>query len=233
MCIRDRGRVKAAETLKERGNEHFKKQEYDQARLRYELGIRFIEKDNNGELNDLRLGYYLNLAMTYIKIGENELAVDFASRAIELNPMSLKAWYRRAMARENLGQLKLAIEDCAKAKEIDINDYTVTTTLKRLEKKYKNASDEEKTVYKKMFGGSSQDMTRLQFRLFDLFMFWSNNSCRMESYPDKPRPFEMMILNRRIRTRASSQQVVESNNCLLYTSPSPRDGLLSRMPSSA
>ena len=26
---------------------------------------------------------------------------------------------------------------------------------------------------------------------------------------------------------------VEINNCLLYTSPSPRDGLLSRMPSSA
>ena len=25
----------------------------------------------------------------------------------------------------------------------------------------------------------------------------------------------------------------ESNSCLLYTSPSPRDGLLSRMPSSA
>ena len=27
--------------------------------------------------------------------------------------------------------------------------------------------------------------------------------------------------------------VVDANNCLLYTSPSPRDGLLSRMPSSA
>ena len=26
---------------------------------------------------------------------------------------------------------------------------------------------------------------------------------------------------------------LERNNCLLYTSPSPRDGLLSRMPSSA
>ena len=26
---------------------------------------------------------------------------------------------------------------------------------------------------------------------------------------------------------------IEANNCLLYTSPSPRDGLLSRMPSSA
>ena len=28
-------------------------------------------------------------------------------------------------------------------------------------------------------------------------------------------------------------EVVQSINCLLYTSPSPRDGLLSRMPSSA
>ena len=30
-----------------------------------------------------------------------------------------------------------------------------------------------------------------------------------------------------------SYQVILLNDCLLYTSPSPRDGLLSRMPSSA
>ena len=29
------------------------------------------------------------------------------------------------------------------------------------------------------------------------------------------------------------QNIIEYSNCLLYTSPSPRDGLLSRMPSSA
>ena len=32
---------------------------------------------------------------------------------------------------------------------------------------------------------------------------------------------------------AESQQRGDLYNCLLYTSPSPRDGLLSRMPSSA
>ena len=32
---------------------------------------------------------------------------------------------------------------------------------------------------------------------------------------------------------ATSQGIVEVGFCLLYTSPSPRDGLLSRMPSSA
>ena len=30
-----------------------------------------------------------------------------------------------------------------------------------------------------------------------------------------------------------NKKLDESNSCLLYTSPSPRDGLLSRMPSSA
>ena len=30
-----------------------------------------------------------------------------------------------------------------------------------------------------------------------------------------------------------AQRLEEANICLLYTSPSPRDGLLSRMPSSA
>ena len=29
------------------------------------------------------------------------------------------------------------------------------------------------------------------------------------------------------------EEITELRNCLLYTSPSPRDGLLSRMPSSA
>ena len=38
-----------------------------------------------------------------------------------------------------------------------------------------------------------------------------------------------------INGKACTQKdkVTESCNCLLYTSPSPRDGLLSRMPSSA
>ena len=31
----------------------------------------------------------------------------------------------------------------------------------------------------------------------------------------------------------NASKVSQCNNCLLYTSPSPRDGLLSRMPSSA
>ena len=34
-------------------------------------------------------------------------------------------------------------------------------------------------------------------------------------------------------TRLTEQNPAKAKDCLLYTSPSPRDGLLSRMPSSA
>ena len=34
-------------------------------------------------------------------------------------------------------------------------------------------------------------------------------------------------------TNNGSESILEAYSCLLYTSPSPRDGLLSRMPSSA
>ena len=42
-----------------------------------------------------------------------------------------------------------------------------------------------------------------------------------------------MLKQRRKAKQKRDQQMQQANICLLYTSPSPRDGLLSRMPSSA
>ena len=40
-------------------------------------------------------------------------------------------------------------------------------------------------------------------------------------------------VNRMIDAGLKGVEFIAANTCLLYTSPSPRDGLLSRMPSSA
>ena len=59
-----------------------------------------------------------------------------------------------------------------------------------------------------------------------------------------PQEWEMKLVDRNVRevTKAEwdwaeiviiSGMIVQKDDCLLYTSPSPRDGLLSRMPSSA
>ena len=44
---------------------------------------------------------------------------------------------------------------------------------------------------------------------------------------------EHIFDNRIFQLFVQNTYTVMDNNCLLYTSPSPRDGLLSRMPSSA
>ena len=49
--------------------------------------------------------------------------------------------------------------------------------------------------------------------------------------PDTPLSLLAIDLNQRRRLRING--VAHSSNCLLYTSPSPRDATLSRMPSSA
>ena len=52
------------------------------------------------------------------------------------------------------------------------------------------------------------------------------NKASIEFDPDKPLSKMSIEIERK-------GDIEENNICLLYTSPSPRDGLLSRMPSSA
>ena len=56
---------------------------------------------------------------------------------------------------------------------------------------------------------------------------WEFDSIPDESWDDDPRHDWTQMLARQGRV------ITLSSHCLLYTSPSPRDGLLSRMPSSA
>ena len=55
---------------------------------------------------------------------------------------------------------------------------------------------------------------------------WGVTAWNWAHYTGKPAPKEVM-------KALKKEDVEEFYNCLLYTSPSPRDGLLSRMPSSA
>ena len=55
-----------------------------------------------------------------------------------------------------------------------------------------------------------------------------------ESSEEEPLPPPKMKRSKNIeKTKPKPRQRKQKDHCLLYTSPSPRDGLLSRMPSSA
>ncbi|KAJ7840208.1 hypothetical protein B0H14DRAFT_2785817 [Mycena olivaceomarginata] len=57
--------------------------------------------------------YYSNLAATQLKLGQFGLAQSNAHTALEKDPKSLKARYRRALARRSLGKLSESLMDLA------------------------------------------------------------------------------------------------------------------------
>ena len=60
---------------------------------------------------------------------------------------------------------------------------------------------------------------------------WSDaNEC---SLPDNSKFIQAILNDMSLEQKVGQIIMPEINSCLLYTSPSPRDGLLSRMPSSA
>ena len=66
----------------------------------------------------------------------------------------------------------------------------------------------------------------------------ANNTIKLTDFDDRVDVFpvsnpDIFSQSQRIAMAQEMMQLVQSNPCLLYTSPSPRDGLLSRMPSSA
>ena len=65
-----------------------------------------------------------------------------------------------------------------------------------------------------------------------LVIFWNRNRWRDGLGPIDIEQHELRRL-RRLRERLTALLAEEDSNCLLYTSPSPRDATLSRMPSSA
>lgn len=98
-------------------------------------------------LVEARLALLLNMAQALLKIATEELmigledvqrkekleaAAERCDQALKLDATSTKALYRRAAARENLGQLELAEEDLRTARELAPKDRQVRAALARV-----------------------------------------------------------------------------------------------------
>ncbi|KAJ8674519.1 hypothetical protein QAD02_005781 [Eretmocerus hayati] len=94
--------VSQAEKCKEKANEFFKNQNYDDAISLYTKAI---------ELIPTVAIYYGNRSFAYLKTECFGYALTDASKAIELDKNYVKGYYRRAAANMSLGKFKLALKD--------------------------------------------------------------------------------------------------------------------------
>lgn len=143
-----------ANKFKLQGNDFFKAGKFAEARKPYEQAIDYLQEDGTKEGKDLLLSLYLNAAAVYTKLGEFKKAVEAATKALDINMHSAKAYFRRAQAEIAFGQLEEAAADLKLALEIEPNDDALKKELVSVKTKIKSAKEKEKQVFGKMFAKS-------------------------------------------------------------------------------
>lgn len=115
----------AAEAAKVLGNEFFKKGSFEHASRRYKASLFFFEYDTaqTGEIRQkvdaLKVTCNSNLAAVATKQGMFNKAIEFANRALELEPKNLKILIRRGTAEYSMGRADSASKDVELCLSID------------------------------------------------------------------------------------------------------------------
>jgi len=115
--------VKSANACKDAGNVEFKRGNYPAAIQHYSQGLDLVSED---DISDTKSILLTNRANSNFKLSKFEDCIADCTLSIESNPTYSKAFYRRALAYEQLEEFDKAIEDMEKL-------FTVSPEMKKTE----------------------------------------------------------------------------------------------------
>ncbi|KAL3671780.1 hypothetical protein V7S43_003689 [Phytophthora oleae] len=130
------------ETLKNEGNALFQQQRFPEAVKVYSS---VLDKLQDSGVNDevaarLEVAVRLNRAWAWIQMPDSEssestllYAEQDCSAVVEKDPSCVKAFYRRALARERRGQWKMAMDDAVTMRQLEPGHPSVGPLLERLQ----------------------------------------------------------------------------------------------------
>jgi peptidyl-prolyl isomerase D len=147
----DQDRLKAANEIKQIGNDFFKQQNYSEAIAKYTKAVDYLPSTDSEEKTQLELSLHLNLAACYLKEKQYEEAVESCNKVLKQSPKNTKALYRLGQAQYELGKLEEAKKTFQKAQELDPKDSAIVAELRKIKQKEEDLKKLEKDVYGKMF----------------------------------------------------------------------------------
>ena len=103
------------DALRRRGNEAFARGAHDEARAMYDEALATLDARESAEEGG-RAVLLANRAACWARAGEHARCAEDCDRAIALDEGYVKAYYRRARAREAMGDLEGALEDFERAR---------------------------------------------------------------------------------------------------------------------
>ena len=151
-------KFEASKRDKDLGNTFFKAGRYRQALIKYKRALGFIEpptkftEEEKKQVSEHKLSLYLNLAAVRLKTLEYAEVLENTTKALGLDPNSVKALFRRAQARFHLSQLDEAKADLTHALQHRPQDKDLKQLLASVNQKLKAIHEKEKKAYSNLFG---------------------------------------------------------------------------------
>eukprot|EP00931_Biecheleriopsis_adriatica_P117115 TRINITY_DN92664_c0_g1_i1.p1 TRINITY_DN92664_c0_g1~~TRINITY_DN92664_c0_g1_i1.p1 ORF type:complete len:579 (+),score=192.71 TRINITY_DN92664_c0_g1_i1:152-1738(+) len=142
----------AAMMLKNEGNGHIKSEKYTEALKVYEKALENIKSYDGDDISQLRLSLLLNSAMCHLKQKDYKKTVSTCDEALQINSKSVKALFRRGLARIESGLLAEGVGDVRLAAKLSPDDKTIADELAKVEKDCKSkglSSEDIKAAEKK------------------------------------------------------------------------------------
>lgn len=110
-----------------------------------------MDELKTAEQKELEISTHLNLALCYLKLSQHIEARDECKLAIELNPNSEKAYFRRGLAYLELSEPELALQDFEKVIALEPNNKAAVSQIAISKKRIVEQKSKEKQIYANMF----------------------------------------------------------------------------------
>lgn len=123
----DERKIKA-DSFNESGNKLVKLRDYKNAVLQYTYAIDTYSEDPK---------YFTNRALCFLRLESYNECIEDCNRAIELDKLNIKAYYRRMQANESLSFNTQALKDCTTVLMIDSKNRDAKTSLERINQRLK------------------------------------------------------------------------------------------------
>merc|ERR1712137_344253 len=168
--------VRKISEYKETGNELFRAGEFSKALFQYHCAYLYIQEiKKTGEnkmvsmirsgvadepteeeaqiLKESSLSIFNNMSAVYVKQEKHKKAVEFATKALEIEPNNVKALFRRGKSYVAINEVEAAQQDLDKAYELtDSTDNAIKKELQRLKNKRTQLDKQQQQFYSKCLG---------------------------------------------------------------------------------
>lgn len=147
---------------KENANRFYKEKRYLQAFELYHRSLCYITNFINEEpcdehevylekSNELVLSIYSNMAACQLIYENHRAVIENCSSALKMNPVFVKALYRRGLAYFNLNDYELALKDLQSAHKLQPDDKNIEELLKKTKQSFDNYQKKMANSLKNLF----------------------------------------------------------------------------------